>query len=49
MQHFRFFGCSGGSRAARIASSNTFFKPFCKCEKNKAILKSDVNKQTYKK
>jgi len=27
MQHFRFLGCSGGSSAAKIASSNTFFKP----------------------
>ena len=27
--HFFFFGCSGGSNAARIASSNTFFNPFC--------------------
>lgn len=26
--HFFFFGCSGGSKAARIASSNTFFRPF---------------------
>ena len=29
IRHFRPFFCSGGSRAARIASSNTFFKPFC--------------------
>lgn len=27
--HFLFFGCSGGSSAAKIASSKTFFKPFC--------------------
>ena len=27
--HFFFLGCSGGSKAAKIASSNTFFKPFC--------------------
>lgn len=27
--HSFFFGASGGSRAARIASSNTFFSPFC--------------------
>lgn len=27
--HLRLFLGSGGSRAARIASSNTFFKPFC--------------------
>lgn len=30
--HFFFLGGSGGSKAARIASSNTFFKPFCKTE-----------------
>ena len=28
--HFFFLGGSGGSKAARMASSNTFFKPFCK-------------------
>lgn len=28
-QHFRFFVGSGGSRAARIASSKTFLSPFC--------------------
>ena len=27
--HFFFFGCSGGSSAAKIASSKTFFRPFC--------------------
>ena len=27
--HFFFLGCSGGSRAAKMASSKTFFKPFC--------------------
>ena len=27
--HFLFFGASGGSSAARIASSKTFFNPFC--------------------
>ena len=27
--HFFLFGCSGGSNAANIASSKTFFKPFC--------------------
>jgi len=27
--HFLFFLGSGGSSAARIASSNTFFRPFC--------------------
>lgn len=26
--HFLFFGGSGGSKAARMASSNTFFNPF---------------------
>ena len=35
MQHFRFLGCSGGSSAAKIASSNTFFKPFCKRKRKK--------------
>ena len=34
MQHFRFLGCSGGSSAAKIASSNTFFKPFCNRKKS---------------
>ena len=29
IKHFLFFGGSGGSSAARIASSNTFFNPFC--------------------
>ena len=29
IKHFLFFGGSGGSNAARIASSNTFFNPFC--------------------
>lgn len=29
IKHFLFFGCSGGSSAARIASSKTFFNPFC--------------------
>lgn len=28
--HFLLGLVSGGSRAARMASSNTFFKPFCK-------------------
>lgn len=27
--HFFFFSCTGGSNAARIASSKTFFSPFC--------------------
>ena len=27
--HLFFLAGSGGSKAARIASSNTFFKPFC--------------------
>jgi len=27
-QHFLRGFCSGGSKAAKIASSNTFFKPF---------------------
>ena len=29
IMHFFFFTGSGGSKAARIASSKTFFKPFC--------------------
>merc|ERR1719384_814240 len=29
IKHFLFFGGSGGSKAAKIASSNTFFNPFC--------------------
>lgn len=29
MTHFRFFCGSGGSSAARMASSKTFFRPFC--------------------
>ena len=29
IEHFLFFGASGGSNAAKIASSNTFFNPFC--------------------
>ena len=40
MQHFRFLGCSGGSRAAKIASSNTFFNPFCKIRTKKAKIKA---------
>ena len=28
IKHFLFFGGSGGSKAARIASSKTFFNPF---------------------
>ena len=31
--HFCLFFCSGGSRAAKIASSKTFFRPFCKAKK----------------
>ena len=31
--HLLFFVGSGGSKAAKIASSNTFFSPFCKIEK----------------
>jgi hypothetical protein len=30
--HFLLLGCSGGSRAAKIASSKTFFSPFCRDE-----------------
>lgn len=33
--HRFFFAGSGGSRAARIASSKTFFKPFCNVENGK--------------
>ena len=33
IRHFRPFFCSGGSRAAKIASSKTFFRPFCKAKK----------------
>lgn len=29
--HFLFLEGSGGSKAAKIASSNTFFRPFCNC------------------
>ena len=29
IRHFRPFFCSGGSRAAKMASSKTFFRPFC--------------------
>lgn len=31
--HFLFLEGSGGSKAAKIASSNTFFRPFCKSRK----------------
>ena len=33
MIHLFFLGGSGGSNAASIASSKTFFKPFCKIQK----------------
>ena len=33
IRHFLPFFCSGGSRAAKIASSKTFFRPFCKAKK----------------
>lgn len=29
IRHLLFFGGSGGSNAAKIASSKTFFNPFC--------------------
>ena len=29
IRHFLFFGGSGGSKAANMASSKTFFNPFC--------------------
>ena len=38
MIHLFFFGGSGGSNAASIASSNTFFKPFCKVLKTMIVL-----------
>ena len=50
MQHFRFLGCSGGSSAAKIASSNTFFKPFCKRKKKqmRSYEKKNVNEAFFK-
>ena len=38
-QHRLLGFCSGGSRAAKIASSNTFFKPFCNLTKKKSLVK----------
>ncbi len=38
IKHFLVFLSGGGSNAARIASSNTFFKPFCKAKRKKGLL-----------
>lgn len=45
MIHFLLFTGSGGSNAARIASSKTFFNPFCK--QSKVHIKQNIGETKY--
>lgn len=44
--HLRFFLGSGGSSAANIASSNTFFRPFCEHKQKHRLNKGATQTHT---
>lgn len=47
--HLRFFLGSGGSNAANIASSNTFFRPFCEHKHTNTMREQHTHRSNKKK